>query len=84
MENHVFYAPVRIGQKIYVPLECDGEEEKIVDELTITEVGSKGCFVSDYNPPEDDLGTYFPYRDLGRTWFTRPPKGGRQVQEMSL
>lgn len=82
VEKHVFYAPVRIGQKIYVP--WDGEEGEIVDELTITEVGSNGCFASDYDPPEDDLGTYFPYRDLGRTWFTRPPKGGRQVQEMSL
>ena len=49
MEKHVFYAPVEIGQKIYVP--WDGEEEEIVDELTITEVGSKGCFVSDYDPP---------------------------------
>jgi hypothetical protein len=76
VEKHVFYAPVRIGQKIYVP--WDGEEGEIVDELTITEVGSRGCFVSDYTPPEDDLGTYFPYRDLGRTWFTQPPKGGRQ------
>lgn len=84
MEQNVFYSPVRIGQKIYVPLECDGEEGEIVDELTITEVGSKGCFVSDCDPTEDDLGTYFPYRDLGRTWFTRPPCRGRQEQEMSL
>ena len=80
MKKNVFYAPVRIGQKIYVPIEMDGKP--YVDELTITEVGSKGCFVSDFDPPKDDLGTYYPYRDLGRTWFTRPPKGGRQ--EMSL
>lgn len=84
MERNVFYAPVRIGQKIYVPWGFAIEEEEIVDELTITEVGSRGCFVSDHNPPEDDFGTYYPYRDLGRTWFTRPPKGGRQEQEMSL
>lgn len=81
MDKHVFYAPVEIGQKIYVP--WDDKEEEGVDEFTITEVGSKGCFVSDYDPAEDDLGDYYPYCDLGRTWFTRPPKGGRQVQEMS-
>ena len=82
MERNVFYAPVRIGQKIYVPYEDDdGGEEEIVEELTITEVGSKGCFVSDYDPPEDDLGTYYPYCDLGRTWFTDPPRRGRQERE---
>jgi hypothetical protein len=74
MEQNVFYSPVRIGQKIYVPIDMDGES--YVDELTITEVGSKGCFVSCYTPPEEDLGDYFPYRDLGRTWFTERPKGG--------
>ena len=76
MEKHVFYAPVKIGQKIYVLFEDEGGTE-VMDELTITEVGSKGCFVSDFDPPEDDLGTYFPYRDLGCTWFTAPPKRGR-------
>lgn len=83
MEKHVFYAPVEIGQKIYVPYEDDDGEDGLIA-VTVTEVGSKGCFVSNHNPPEDDFGDYYPYRDLGRTWFTRPPKGGRQEQEMSL
>lgn len=69
MEQNVFYSPVKIGQKIYVRLEIDGEI--VVDELTVTEVASKGCFVSSYDPPEEDLGDYFPYRDLGRTWTTQ-------------
>lgn len=83
MEKHVFYSPVKIGQKIYVPFEdedgADGFEEE-----TVTEVGSKGCFVSVFDPPEEDLGDYFPYCDLGRTWFAAPPKRGRQEQEASL
>lgn len=82
MERHLFYAPVRIGQKIYVPIEMDGKP--YVDELTITEVGSKGCFVSSYAPPKEDLGDYYPYCDLGRTRFTAPPRRGRQEQEASL
>lgn len=83
MEKHVFYAPVEIGQKIYVPYEDDDGEDGLIA-VTVTEVASKGCFVSNHNPPQEDLGTYYPYCDLGRTWFTRPPKGGRQEQEMSL
>ena len=74
MEQNVFYSPVKIGQKIYVPTDLDGEP--YVGVLTVTEVGSKGCFVSAYDPPEEDLGDYFPYRDLGRTWLTERPKGG--------
>lgn len=83
MEKHVFYSPVKIGQKIYVPYEDDEGADGFIG-VTVTEVGSKGCFTSDHNPPEDDLGTYYPYRDLGRTWFTAPPKRGRQEQEVSL
>ena len=74
MEQNIFYSPVKIGQKIYVPIDLDGEP--YVDVLTVTEVGSKGCFVSCFCPTEEDLGDYFPYRDLGRTWFTERPKGG--------
>ena len=72
MEQNVFYSPVRIGQKIYVPTELNGEP--YVGVLIVTEVGSKGCFVSEYDPSEEDPGDYFPYRDLGRTWFTEHPE----------
>ena len=44
MEQNVFYSPVKIGQRIYVPIDLDGEP--YVDVLTVTEVGSKGRFVS--------------------------------------
>ena len=83
MEKHVFYSPVKIGQKIYVPYEDDEGADEFIG-VTVTAVGSKGCFVSAFDPPEDDLGIYYPYRDLGRTWFTAPPKRGRQEQEVSL
>lgn len=83
MEKHVFYSPVKIGQKIYVWYENDYGEEEVFEDV-VTEVASKGCFVSAFDPPEDDLGIYYPYCDLGRTWFTAPPKRGRQEQEASL
>lgn len=61
--KYVFSAPVRIGDTIYA-LSEDGPEG-----LTVTEVGSKGCFVSEFDPPEQDLGWYFPYEDEGTEWF---------------
>ena len=61
--KYVFSAPVRIGDTIY-ELSEDGPEG-----LTVTEVGSKGCFVSEFDPPEQDFGMYFPYEDEGEEWF---------------
>lgn len=62
--KYVFSSPVRIGNHVYVPVDETG-----VDKLTVTEVASKGIFVSEFDPPEDDLGMYLPYEDEGDTWF---------------
>lgn len=62
--KHVFSSPVCIGGHVYVPV-----GEMGVDKLTVTEVASKGIFVSEFDPPEDDFGMYLPYEDEGDTWF---------------
>lgn len=62
--KYVFSSPVRIGGHVYVPA-----GEMVVDKLTVTEVASKGIFVSEFDPPEDDFGMYLPYEDEGDTWF---------------
>jgi hypothetical protein len=61
--KYVFSAPVRIGDIIYALSEGGPEG------LPVTEVGSKGCFVSQFDPPEQDLGLYFLYEDEGTEWF---------------
>lgn len=65
--KYTFQAPVQIGDHVYVIVHADGETT--IDELTVTEVASRGIFVSSYNPPEDDLGWYLPYADEGESWF---------------
>lgn len=62
--KYVFSSPVRIGNHVYVPVDETG-----VDKLTVTEVASKGIFVSEFDQPEDDFGMYLPYEDEGDTWF---------------
>ena len=62
--KYTFQAPVQIGDHVYVIVHDDGET--IIDELTVTEVASRGVYVSSYDPPEDDLGWYLPLRGRGR------------------
>lgn len=62
--KYVFSSPVRVGGHVYVPV-----DELGADKLTVTEVASKGIFVSEFDPPEDDMGMYLPYEDEGDTWF---------------
>lgn len=65
--NNMFTPPLQVGDKVYTRFVSDGE--LIQDELTVTEVCSRGFFVSIYNPPKDDLGHFIPYDQLGKTFF---------------
>lgn len=51
MNAYTYTAPVRIGDKLYSLIDYD--DMQVVEELTVTEVGVKGCFVSgSYRPGE--------------------------------
>lgn len=65
--SYTFTVPLQVGDKVYTRLILDGE--LLQEELAVTEVCSKGFFVSSYNPPENDLGDFIPYTELGRTYF---------------
>lgn len=61
--------PCEIGDKVYNVLYDDVTDQHIVDELTVTEVGINGLFVSAAWTAGDDLGDYLPYAALGDEWF---------------
>lgn len=61
--------PCKIGDKVYTVLYDDVTDEHIVEELTVTEVGINGIFVSAALVAGDDYGEYLPYSDLGDEWF---------------
>lgn len=61
--------PCKIGDKVYTVLYDDVTDEHIVEELTVTEVGINGIFVSAYRVAGYDYGDYLPYSDLGDEWF---------------
>lgn len=61
--------PCKIGDKVYTVLYDYVTDEHIVEELTVTEVGINGLFVSAFRVASDDFGDYLPYAVLGDEWF---------------
>lgn len=58
---------VQIGMKLFSVLQLD--DEWLIDELTVTDVGERFFYVSQFSPPSDDVGLYIPYDELGVTVF---------------
>ena len=61
--------PCKIGDKVYTVFYDDDTEQHIVDELTVTEVGINGLFVSTVCFPPLDCYDYLPFADLGEEWY---------------
>jgi hypothetical protein len=61
--------PCKIGDKVYSVLYDDVTDQHIVEELTVTEVGINGIFVSALCFAADDFRDYLPYADLGDEWY---------------
>lgn len=61
--------PCKIGDKVYTVFYDVEIERHIVDELTVSEVGINGIFVSAFYFLADDFGDYLPYAELGEEWY---------------
>ena len=68
IDEGCFLPPCKIGQKVYEAWE-DGSGDVEIFTHTVTEVCSTGFFVSAYNPPSDDMGDFFSYEEIGKTFF---------------
>ena len=66
--NGVTIPICKIGDKLYEVLE-DDEEGAFIEELTVTEVGTKAVFYSSYYPPQDDIRSHLPISEIGKTVF---------------
>ena len=55
------------GQTVYslIEPEFSNKNEWEIDDEVVTEVGSKGFFVSGTRPAEEDMSIFFPWSDVG-------------------
>lgn len=72
--------PCKIGDKVYAVLDDDEIDYCIVEELTVTEVGINGIFVSTVWFAPHDLGDYLPYAELGDEWFMCMEDAYREIE----
>lgn len=65
LAKDAFAPPVKVGDKIYVAIWDFLIDEWYIADETVTEVGSRGCFVSGYRPARDDIDSFFPWENFG-------------------
>jgi hypothetical protein len=69
-DNGVIAPPVRIGQRVYTLLDqeiWDGDD--LIAEELVSEVGSRGFWISGCNPPQNDMGIFFGWDKIGKEVF---------------
>ena len=50
---------VMVGQKVYTLLDDQiWDDDDLIAEELVSEVGSRGFWISSYNPPQDDMGIF--------------------------
>ena len=61
---------LEIGTPVWMLVECDeAPEGYVIEENKVNEAGVHGFFISDYNPPINDIGEYILYEELGERVF---------------
>lgn len=70
LANGVIAPPCKVGDVLYYL--ADFGDELFIDEIRVTEVGTKRIFASAYKDDEDDIQDVYFYSDLGESlFFTR-------------
>lgn len=72
--------PCKIGQPVYFV--CEDDEDYFISENRVTDVSSKGFFVSNYDPPQDDLGYFELYEVIGDTAFFNKEEAKKKLKEI--
>ena len=72
-----------VGDTVYMVLPPDEENiDGLVSAERITEVCTKGFFISSFVPPENDLGLYISYDALGTTIFRKRQQAEKALSEL--
>ena len=70
----------KVGDKLYEALQ-DEEEGAFIEELTVTEVGTKAVFYSSYYPPQDDIRSYVLISEIDKTVFLTREEAENYIAE---
>lgn len=69
-DNGVIAPTVRIGQKVYTLLDQEiWDDDDLIAEELVSEVGSRGFWISSCYPPQNDMGFFFCWDKIGKEVF---------------
>ena len=71
----------KIGDKVYSVEDCDGEH--FIEELSVTEVGTRYIFCSACVPAGDDIDNEIPIDRIGRDLFLTREAAGKEILRRS-
>ena len=70
IESGVIAPPLSVGDTVYIILDDDMVEDgKYIYPHRVTEVGSRGFWLSAYDPPKDDMSDFFSWSEFGMSVF---------------
>lgn len=70
----------KIGDAVYFV--CEDDDDYFISENKVTDVSSKGFFVSCYDPPQDDLGFFELYDVVGKDAFFTKDEAEQRLKEV--
>lgn len=78
--NGVIIPSCKVGDAVYFICE-DDEDDYFVSENNVNDVSLKGFFVSNYDPPQDDLGWFELYESIGKDAFFTKEEAEQKLKE---
>ena len=82
LSKGVIAPPISVGGEVHIIIEdklCEGGIYS--DPHTVTEVGSRGFWLSAYDPPRDDMSDFIDWSELGKTVFLSRQEAERAMKE---
>ena len=82
-EGRIIVPPCKVGDTVFAVLYDGIVEEWYISEETVTEVGSKGFYLSGYCPPRDDMTTFINYKEFGKEFYLTREEAEEALAERS-
>ena len=79
--NGVFAPPLKVGDVVWFLATYEGG---FIESIKVTEVCTKGFFVSSYIPPKDDMGCFIKYSEIGKTIFLTQREAEEALAKMKV
>lgn len=81
LANGVIVPPCKVGDVLYYL--ANFGDELFIDEIRVTEVGTKHIFASAYKDDENDIQDVYVYSDLGESLFFAREEAEKKLRDIT-